>query len=222
VWLTTGFPVAERCSVFVKPMISRSDTYSRMALRSRMQPVARFARLTLAYNVVVIICGAYVRATGSGADCGNHWPLCDGNILPRAPQLQTVIEFMHRVTNVLALIMAASLLVWYWRKTSKGDWPRYSAVLAIILLGNEALLRALLVVRKHVAQDQSAAHALLFMLTLCQYTLGACFPLIDRSMAFKQRSPFCCYCKSARVANDWNWVGRGDERWNHWLPRCSR
>jgi cytochrome c oxidase assembly protein subunit 15 len=145
-------------------MISRSDTYSPMALRSRMQPVARFAWLTLSYNVAVIVWGAYVRATGSGAGCGNHWPLCDGNILPRAPQLQTVIEFLHRVTSVLALIMVASLLVWCWRKTSKGDWPRYSAVLAIILVFNEALLGALLVVLNHVAQDQSAGHALLLCL----------------------------------------------------------
>jgi len=60
-----------------------------------MQPVARFAWLTLSYNVAVIVWGAYVRATGSGASCGNHWPLCDGNILPRAPQLHTVIEFLH-------------------------------------------------------------------------------------------------------------------------------
>jgi cytochrome c oxidase assembly protein subunit 15 len=129
-----------------------------------MEPVARFAWLTLAYNVAVIVWGAFVRATGSGAGCGNHWPLCDGEILPRAPQLQTLIEFLHRVTSVLALVMAASLLVWCWRKTSKGDWPRYSAVLAVILLFNEALLGALLVVRNHVAQDRSAAHALLLCL----------------------------------------------------------
>jgi len=60
--------------------------------------------------------------------------------------------------------MVASLLVWCWRKTSKGDWPRSSAVLAIILLFNEALLGALLVVLNHVAQDQSAGHALLLCL----------------------------------------------------------
>src|SRR5215472_12004144 len=60
------------------------------------------------------------------------------------------------------------------------------------------------------------------MPTLWQYTSAACFPLLDSSMAFKRRPPFCCHCKTARVASDWNWVGRGDERWNHWLPRCSR
>jgi len=111
-----------------------------MASASRVEWVARFAWLTLAYDVGVIVGGAYVRATGSGAGCGNHWPLCDGSILPRAPQPQTVIEFLHRVTSALALVLVASLLLRCWRKTSKGDWPRYSALLAIILLFNEALL----------------------------------------------------------------------------------
>src|SRR5260370_10687296 len=145
-------------------MISLVDSCPPVASESLLEWVARFAWLTLAYNVAVIVWGAYVRATGSGAGCGNHWPLCDGNILPRAPQLQTVIEFLHRVTSVLALVMVSSLLVWCWRKTSKGDWPRYSAVLAIILLFNEALLGALLVVFNHVAQDQSAGTALLLSL----------------------------------------------------------
>src|ERR1700732_4381649 len=36
-------------------MISRSDTYSPMTPRSRMQPVARFAWLTLSYHVAVIV-----------------------------------------------------------------------------------------------------------------------------------------------------------------------
>ncbi len=156
-----ALPSQSGCSVFVKSMISSSDTGPPIASASPMQGIARFAWLTLAYNVAVIVWGAYVRATGSGAGCGNHWPLCNGNILPRAPQLQTMIEFLHRVTSVLALVMVSSLLVWCWRKTSKGDWPRCSAVLAIILLFNEALLGALLVVLNHVAQDRSAGHALL-------------------------------------------------------------
>src|SRR4029077_14164575 len=70
----------------------------------------------------------------------------------------------HSVTSALALVLVASLLGWCWRKTSKGDWPRYSAVLAIVLLSNEALLGALLVIFNHVAQDPSAGHALLLSL----------------------------------------------------------
>lgn len=120
-------------------------------------PLARFAWLTLAYNIAVILWGAYVRATGSGAGCGNRWPLCNGTVLPRSPQAQTIIEFTHRLTSGLAVVMVFSLLIWCWRKTSKGDWVRYSSLAAILLLFNEAVLGALLVLFQHVGQDRSPA-----------------------------------------------------------------
>jgi cytochrome c oxidase assembly protein subunit 15 len=123
------------------------------------RPLRRFAWLTLAYNIAVILWGAYVRATGSGAGCGNRWPLCNGTVLPRTPQAQTVIEFTHRLTSGLAILMVSALLVWCWRKTSKGDWARYSSLAAILLLFNEALLGALLVLFEHVAQDRSLGRA---------------------------------------------------------------
>lgn len=122
-----------------------------------IQRLARFAWLTLAYNIAVILWGAYVRATGSGAGCGNRWPLCNGTVLPRTPQAQTIIEFTHRLTSGLAVVIVSSLLVWCWRKTSKGDWARYSSLAAILLLFNEALLGALLVLFEHVGKDRSPA-----------------------------------------------------------------
>lgn len=129
-----------------------------------IRPLARFAWLTLAYNIAVILWGAYVRATGSGAGCGNRWPLCDGAVLPRTPQAQTIIEFTHRLTSGLAVIMVSSLLVWCWRRTSKGDWVRYSSFAALLLLFNEAILGALLVLFEHVAQDRSPSRALFLCL----------------------------------------------------------
>src|ERR1700754_811182 len=96
--------------------------------------LARFAWFVVAYNVAVIVWGAYVRATGSGAGCGSHWPLCNGQFLPTTPQTQTVIEFTHRVTSGLSLMLVTILLIWCWRRTGKGDWPRYSALTAAVLL----------------------------------------------------------------------------------------
>ena len=119
--------------------------------------LARFSWLTLAYNIAVILWGAYVRATGSGAGCGNHWPLCNGAVLPPTQHAQTIIEFTHRLTSALAVVMVSSLLVWCWRKTAKGDWARYSSLAAMLLLFNEALLGALLVLFEHVGQDRSPA-----------------------------------------------------------------
>ena len=122
--------------------------------------LTRFAWLVVAYNIAVIVWGAYVRATGSGAGCGRHWPLCNGEVLPATPQTQTVIEFTHRVSSGLSLVLVLILLIWCWRRTARGEWARYSAVSATVLLLNEALLGALLVlVDRFGGLEQPTAHA---------------------------------------------------------------
>lgn len=132
--------------------------------KTGMNPLARFSRFVVAYNIAVILWGAYVRATGSGAGCGSHWPLCNGEILPTTAQTQTLIEFTHRVTSGLSLVLMCVLLIWCWRHTAKGDWPRRSVVCAAILLLNEALLGAMLVVFEHVGMDRSASRAVFLCL----------------------------------------------------------
>jgi cytochrome c oxidase assembly protein subunit 15 len=121
---------------------------------------ARFAWATLSVNVAVVLWGAFVRATGSGAGCGNKWPGCGGNVLGSSAKTQTIIEFTHRMTSGVALLMVAILLLWCWRTSSKGNWARYSAALATAFLANEALLGAALVLLRYVAQDQSAGRIL--------------------------------------------------------------
>ena len=80
----------------------------------------RFAWGVLAYFIATILWGAIVRATGSGAGCGDHWPLCNGTVLQQSPTLATIIEFTHRVTAALDLFCVAGLLVWTWRRTVQG------------------------------------------------------------------------------------------------------
>jgi cytochrome c oxidase assembly protein subunit 15 len=122
--------------------------------------VADFAWFAVIYHVAVILWGAYVRASRSGAGCGNHWPLCNGTILPVAPQLETIIEFTHRVTSGLAVLIVLTLVVWCWRKTSKGAWARYSAIGSLVFLLNEAVLGALLVAIDATGQGASAQRVL--------------------------------------------------------------
>src|SRR5258705_13663886 len=86
--------------------------------------LARFAWFVVAYNVAVIVWGAYVRATGSGAGCGSHWPLCNSEFLPRAPRLETIIELSHRLTSGVALIAVIVLLVATWRTCAAGHPAR--------------------------------------------------------------------------------------------------
>jgi cytochrome c oxidase assembly protein subunit 15 len=126
--------------------------------------VARFAWATLCFNVVVVLWGTLVRATGSGAGCGNKWPSCGGSVLGSSARTQTIIEFTHRMTSGVALLMVVILLIWCWRVRPKGDWARYSALLATAFLANEAILGAALVLLGHVARDQSAGRILFLCL----------------------------------------------------------
>src|SRR5580692_3238183 len=104
-----------------------------------------FAWVVVAYNVLVILWGALVRATGSGAGCGNHWPLCNGQVIPLSPGVHTVIEFTHRCMTGGSIFFVIGLLVWTFRGTVKGQAARRLAVTSIVLLVNEAFLGALLV-----------------------------------------------------------------------------
>ena len=134
------------------------------SLRSRERRVARFAWTTLCCNLAVVLWGAYVRATGSGAGCGNKWPLCNGNVLSTSAKSQTIIEFTHRMTSGIALLMVVVLVIRCWRVTARLDWVRYSALLAAVFMANEALLGAALVLLDHVARDKSAGRVLLLCL----------------------------------------------------------
>lgn len=113
--------------------------------RSVSVMLRRFAWFVLVYNVIVILWGGVVRATGSGAGCGDQWPLCDGAAIPQSPQFHTLIEFTHRLMSGGALILILALLVWTWRDTQKGHLARWTVGISLLLVVNEAFLGALLV-----------------------------------------------------------------------------
>jgi heme A synthase len=124
-----------------------------------MTAFRRFAWFTLGYNLFVVLWGAFVRASGSGAGCGDHWPLCNGVVVPQAAELKTLIEFAHRVTSGLALIFVAALAVWAWRSFKKGSLARRAALWSFALIIVEALLGAGLVLLRYVEQNASAGRA---------------------------------------------------------------
>jgi heme A synthase len=110
--------------------------------------------------VGVILWGAYVRATGSGAGCGSHWPLCDGAVVPRSPRAETLIEFSHRASSGLALLLVAGLFVWAYRSYPKGHTVRRGAAFSMFFVITEALVGAGLVLFKLVADNASVTRAL--------------------------------------------------------------
>src|ERR1700690_1434565 len=124
-----------------------------------MTRLARFAWGLLAYDVGVAGGGAYVRATGSGAGCGRHWPLCNGEVVPQAPRVETLVELSHRLTSGAALLLTAALFVWSRRAYPRGHWVRAGALASMTFMVAEAALGAALVLFELVAHDASTKRA---------------------------------------------------------------
>jgi heme a synthase len=142
---------------------------SRRSNTSTLLP--RFAWGVLAYNVLVILWGAVVRATSSGAGCGDHWPLCNGTVLQSNPRLATLIELAHRMSSGLTLPLVLLLLVWVYRATARGHLARAAAIWATVFTFNEALLGALLVLLRLTADNRSPARAVYLSLHLANTLL---------------------------------------------------
>jgi heme a synthase len=116
---------------------------------------SRYAYAVLWYNIFVVCWGALVRATGSGAGCGEHWPLCNGAVVPAFPQAHTLIEFTHRITSGFALLSVIALFFWARRLFAMGAPARRASFLALVFMINETLIGALLVLTGLVAGSRS-------------------------------------------------------------------
>jgi heme A synthase len=120
---------------------------------------AIYAWGVLAYNLLVILWGAYVRASGSGAGCGSHWPLCNGEVIPPAPQIATMIEFSHRLTTGLAGLLVIGLVVWARRAFPRGHAARLGAVLSLAFILIEGMVGAIQVRLGLTADNASVGRA---------------------------------------------------------------
>ena len=127
---------------------------------------SRYAWFVLAYNLFVILWGAFVRASGSGAGCGSHWPLCNGVVVPRAPQLETIIEFAHRISSGLSLVLVVVLVIWGFRAFAKRHPVRKAVIAVFIFEMVEVLVGAGLVLLGLVAHDESVARAIIMPIHL--------------------------------------------------------
>lgn len=150
----------------------KSETVETSAsLTSRMTWFSRAAWVVLAYNVLVILWGAGVRATGSGAGCGSHYPLCNGVVVPRDVTMETFIEFTHRLMSGAALMLIIALVVWSVRLVragrvsgdegflAKAKGVCVWACVALFFTLTEATIGAGLVIYELVAKDDSVARA---------------------------------------------------------------
>jgi heme A synthase len=140
---------------------------SRGADPRKRKAIARLAWCVLAYNLAVILWGAFVRATGSGAGCGRHWPLCNGEVIPRPQSIETIIEASHRATSGIALIAVLVLLAVSFVGLPRGHRARRGAACSTAFIFAEALIGAVLVLFELVAHDASMKRGLSMVLHLC-------------------------------------------------------
>jgi cytochrome c oxidase assembly protein subunit 15 len=153
----------------------------------------RFAWAVLVYNVAAVLWGAVVRATGSGAGCGDHWPLCNGVVVQTHPHLATVIELAHRMSAGVTVIAVLILLIWIFRSTPAGHLSRITVIAATVVIFNESLLGALLVLLRLTADNRSPARAVYLSLHLANtlLLLGAlalCAHFLSGGEAFHRRT----------------------------------
>lgn len=118
-----------------------------------------FASFALLYTIGVIVFGAWVRVTGSGAGCGKHWPTCHGDVVPRTGMIETAIEFTHRLTSGLCLIFVVIVVALALRWYPKGHLARRAAGFSLLFMITEALIGAGLVIFGLVEDNDSIARA---------------------------------------------------------------
>ncbi len=127
-----------------------------MKTESKMSAFANYAWFVLAYNVVVILWGVFLRASKSGDGCGEHWLTCNGELIPSAPQFKTVIEFSHRMTTavdglVMLVLVGWAILIWRQRRDVKSKFVLYAALGSLFFVITEAAVGAGLVLTGNTA-----------------------------------------------------------------------
>ncbi len=158
-----------------------------MKTETKLSGFAKFAWFVLAYNIIVILWGVFLRASKSGDGCGQHWLTCHGEVIPSAPQLKTIIEFSHRITSALDGFIVIGLLIWALWRWKSGQSEQNSLVLkmaagSFVFVAIAGLLGAGLVLTGNTAETLTAArpfwmagHLITTLILLTFLTLTAWF-----------------------------------------------
>ena len=134
-------------------------------MMNRHQGFRRFAWVFLGYLLLVILFGAWVRITHSGAGCGSHWPTCHGHIVPLSPSAETIVEFSHRLTSGLLGLLGLGLAAWAGLRFGRSRVTA-AAVVTLVFIVLEAAIGAGLVLKELVADDDSIPRAIVISLHL--------------------------------------------------------
>ena len=163
--------------------------------REKLTLFAKFAWFALAYNLLVILWGVFLRASYSGDGCGQHWLTCGGETIPTAPQLKTIIEFSHRITTALAGLVTLVLVCWAFAQRRKFNYVRLFAVLSFLFILIEGAIGGGLVLTGNTAANWTptrpywtAGHLINTFVLLAFLVLTAWSASEKRNLRVKQSS----------------------------------
>jgi heme A synthase len=125
-----------------------------------------FAWAFVGYLILVILFGAWVRITHSGAGCGDHWPTCHGEVIPFEPSTETIIEYTHRLTSGFLGILGLALVGWAGVRYGTKHRVFWASVVTLLFIIFEALIGAGIVLAELVADDDSVARAVVIAIHL--------------------------------------------------------
>jgi cytochrome c oxidase assembly protein subunit 15 len=140
----------------------------------------RFACFLIIYNLVVVVWGAFVRVSGSGAGCGDNWPHCGsgGEFVPTVAHAATWIEWTHRASTMVLGPILLALAIWAFVSFKKGNPVRKAALGVLLFTAIEAWIGRHLVLNKLVVDNASTQRAIWMSLHLANIlSLMACLTL---------------------------------------------
>ncbi len=133
-----------------------------MARETKLDRFAKYAWFVLAFNIVVILWGVFLRASKSGDGCGQHWLTCNGEVLPAAPELKTTIEFAHRLMSaadglLMLILVGWAFWIWYQNREPSTKSTLKCAAASLFFVATEGAIGAGLVLTGNTAETLTAA-----------------------------------------------------------------
>ena len=146
--------------------------------------MSRFQKLAIAAvgtGYLLLVVGAIVRLTGSGAGCGSEWPVCNGQVVPSSTMSSTVFDFSHRLLSVLVTLLVVALVVEGWSRRASKPLLFWGSLATFVLVILQIVLGAITAVTT-LTPSIEVAHlglAQIFLAALVVITLVALAPWIQ-------------------------------------------
>jgi cytochrome c oxidase assembly protein subunit 15 len=137
----------------------------------KIQILYRLSWALIFYTLLIIAWGAWVRISGSGDGCGDHWPLCHGSAVPLGAQWRTWVEVSHRYSTAIFGVFVIAQIAFVRAIMPPGHPARRWVLLTLMFTITEALIGRFLVKQGLVNESQSLYRLLVMPLHLVNTSL---------------------------------------------------